>query len=83
MLFCVEYLNDHSGETGAAAVEVAAITAAAGVTEAGAAVEEGVEATMMAEAEDTVEGRGTYVSVKSCCLMSIFALFHHIFIELY
>ena len=68
MLSCVVYLNDHSGETGAAAaVEVAAITAAAGVTEAGAAEEEGVEATMMAEAEDTVEGRGTYVSVKSCC----------------
>lgn len=37
----------------------AGITAAAEVTEAGAAAAVGVvEATMMAEAEDTVEGRG-------------------------
>ena len=52
------YLNDNSGKTGAAAAE-AAITVAAEVTEAGVAAEGVVEVTMMAEAEDTVEGRGT------------------------
>ena len=38
----------------------AAITAVAEVTEAGAAAVGVVEVTMMAEAEDTVEGRGTF-----------------------